>query len=140
VCHLPPALASGSAVIDVPVPLSCLNNVAVFGPRTETITWNDGQSGTLVFTREVSAVVGVQFTLTSTGGRHLRRVRRKDRRGATRRPHAHPARLPLPAGRDQPHAGGGARDHLSREGRLARRGTGGGGWGGPSAAPANALR
>jgi hypothetical protein len=62
-----PTLTSGSAVIDVTVPLSCLNNVTVFGPRTETITWNNGQSSTLVFAQEVSAVVGVQFTLTSTG-------------------------------------------------------------------------
>jgi hypothetical protein len=62
-----PTLTSGSAVIDVTVPMSCLNNVSVFGPRTETITWNNGQSSTLVFTQEVSVVVGVQFTLTSTG-------------------------------------------------------------------------
>jgi hypothetical protein len=62
-----PTLGSGYAVIDVTVPLSCLNNVSVFGPRTETITWNNGQSSTLVFTQEVSAVVGVQFILTSTG-------------------------------------------------------------------------
>jgi hypothetical protein len=62
-----PTLTSGSAVIDVTVPLSCLNNVSVFGPRTETITWNNGHSSTLVFTQEVSVVVGVQFTLTSTG-------------------------------------------------------------------------
>jgi hypothetical protein len=62
-----PTLTAGSGVIDVTVPLSCLNNVSVFGPRTETITWNNGQSSTLVFTQEASVVVGVQFTLTSTG-------------------------------------------------------------------------
>jgi hypothetical protein len=61
-----PTLASGSAVIDVTIPMSCLI-FAVTGPRTETITWNNGQTSTLAFPGAVSVVAGAQFIHTSTG-------------------------------------------------------------------------